>query len=250
MSNNTSNKVHNVNQFKTTMTLAGKEFAAYFQTPIAYVVIWIYLIISGYLFFDRFFIENQLTMRVFFEMQPLILAILVPAITMRIFSEEWKSGSLELLFTLPISHTSLVIGKFLAAFLFLGVNLLFTIFYPITLGFLGNLDWGMVIGGYIGLLLAGGVYIAVGIIVSAVTSDQIISLIIGLLACVLLYFIGQRELIQFLPPFVARIIEYISVSFHTRNLARGLIDLRDVVYFISMIVIGLYITRLLISNRR
>jgi ABC-2 type transport system permease protein len=250
MSNNTTKISFKTNSLKTTLSLAGKEFSAFFQTPIAYVVLCIYLGISGYLFFDRFFLENQLTMRIFFEWQPLILAILVPAITMRIFSEEWKSGSIELLFTLPISSSSLVIGKFIAAFLFLGVNLLFTLFYPITLSLMGNLDWGMIIGGYIGLLLAGGVYIAVGMIVSAITSDQIVSLIIGLTACLFLYVLGLRDIIEFMPPFLARIMEYVSVSFHSRNLARGLIDLRDVVYFLSMIVIGLYITRILITNRR
>ncbi len=250
MENNNTVSSTKTNQLKTAWGLAWKEFTAYFQTPIAYVVLCIYLGISGYLFFDRFFLENQLSMRIFFEWQPLILAILVPAITMRIFSEEWKTGSIELLLTLPISNTSLVLGKFIASFLFLAVNLLFTIFYPITLSSLGNLDWGMIIGGYIGLLLAGGVYIAIGMIVSAVTSDQIVSLIIGLSACLFLYVLGLREIIEFMPPFLARISEYISVSFHSRNLARGLIDLRDVVYFISMIVIGLYATKLLIMNRR
>ncbi|MFW5799321.1 MAG: ABC transporter permease subunit [Spirochaetota bacterium] len=241
---------YSTNQFNNAIYLAKKEFLAYFYSPIAYVVLCIYLGLSGYFFFDRFFLENQLTTRAFFELQPLILAIMVPAITMRIFSEEWKTGSMELLFTLPISRMSLVIGKFIASFLFLAVNLIFTLLYPISLTFLGNPDWGMIAGGYFGLLLAGAVYISIGMIISAVTSDQIVSLIIGLLVCFLLYGIGRQEILEFIPQtFIARIVEYISVSFHTRNLARGLIDIRDIVYFLSVIVIGIYATKLLITHK-
>lgn len=245
----TENNIANrTNQFLNVLSLAKKEFLAYFHSPIAYVVLCIYLGLSGYLFFDKFFLENQLTLRTFFEIQPLILSIMVPAITMRIFSEEWKAGSIELLFTLPISRMGLVIGKFLAAFLFLAVNLLLTLFYPISLTALGNLDWGMIFGGYFGLLLAGAAYIAIGMIISALTSDQIVSLIVGLLACFLLYGMGRQEVLEFIPPVIARFVEYISVSFHTKNLARGLIDVRDIIYFFSVIAIGIYSTKLIITE--
>lgn len=240
---------HKTNTLYTTLSLAKKEFVAYFHSPIAYVVLCIYLGLSGYFFFDKFFLENQLSMRAFFELQPLILSIMVPAITMRIFSEEWKSGSIELLYTLPLSRMSMVLGKFFAAFVFLAVNLLFTLAYPISLSLMGNPDWGMIIGGYFGLLLAGAAYISIGMIISAVTSDQIVALIIGLLVCFLLYGMGRPEILEFMPSFFGRIIEYLSVSFHTKNLARGLIDIRDIVYFLSVIVIGIYSTKLLISEK-
>lgn len=237
------------NQVITVLSLIKKEFFAYFHSPIAYVVLCIYLGLTGYFFFDRFFLENQLSMRTFFELQPLILSVMVPAITMRIFSEEWKSGSIELLFTLPISRMGLVLGKFMASFLFLAINLLFTLLYPISLTALGSPDWGMVFGGYFGLLLAGATYISVGMIVSAITSDQIVSLIVGLLACFLLYGMGRPEILEFIPSVIGRFVEYISVSFHTKNLARGLIDIRDIVYFLSVIIIGLYSTKLLVTER-
>jgi ABC-2 type transport system permease protein len=248
--NDNKNITLHTNQTMSVLRVAMKDFVAYFHSPIAYVVLCIYLFASGFTFFLNFFIENQLSLRLFFEQQPLILSIMVPAITMRIFSEERRTGSIELLFTLPISRMGLVIGKFLAAFFFLAVNLLLTLAYPISLVSLGQLDWGMIIGGYCGLLLTGAAYISIGMIISAITSDQIVSLIIGLAVCTLgLYGIGRPEIINVLPPVFARIVEYLSVSFHTKNLARGLIDVRDIIYFLSVITIGIYFTKYLITER-
>ncbi len=237
------------NQYKTSLGLIKKEFMDYFNSAIAYVVLSIYLGISGYFFFDRFFLENQLSMRAFFELQPLILSIMVPAITMRLFSEEWKTGSFELLLSLPVSRMSLIVSKFVAALLFLSVNLALTLIYPITLSLLGSPDWGMIIGGYIGIIFTGATYIAIGMIISAITSDQIVSLIVGLVACFILYGMGREEILEFLPPFFSGIIEYASVSFHSKNLARGLIDFRDIVYYLSVISVSVYATKLLIRKR-
>jgi ABC-2 type transport system permease protein len=241
---------YHTNQFLNTLRLAGKEFVSFFQSPLAYVFISVYLVVSGLLFFNRFFLHNELTMRVFFEQQPIILSILVPTITMAMFSEEKKSGSIELLFTLPISRTGIVLGKFIAAFLFLCVNLFLTTGYTSALFILGKPDLGMIFGGYFGLIFTGAAYISVGMIVSAITPNQIISLIVGLLSCSILYWIGVPDLfLDFMPPFFGTIISYLSISTHTHTLAKGVVNLRDIIYFLSVIVLALYLTKIIISER-
>lgn len=240
---------HHSNQFLNTVRLAKKEFISFFLSPLAYVFIFVYLIVSGILFFNEFFIHNELTMRLFFELQPKILSILVPTITMGILSEEKKSRSIELLFTLPIARTSLVLGKFIAAFLFLCVNLFLTLGYTSALFILGKPDLGMIFGGYFGLIFTGAAYISVGMIISAITPNQIISLIIGLLSCSILYWIGSPIFINFMPPFFSTILSNLSISTHTQNLAKGVINLRDIIYFLSVIVLSLYLTKIIISER-
>ena len=140
-----------------------KEFSTYFLSPIAYIVISIFLLVTGWFFFTTFFILNQADLRNFFSMLPIIFAFVIPAVTMRLFSEELNVGSYETLLTLPVTYLDVVLGKFLAAVAFVAAMLLPTGLYAVTVFFLGQLDWGPVVGGYIGALLLGGAFSAIGL---------------------------------------------------------------------------------------
>ena len=140
-----------------------KELQAYFVSPIAYIVIAIFLVVTGWFFFTTFFIYNQASLRSFFNLLPMIFAFIIPAITMKLFAEEYNVGSYETLLTLPVSFNDVIIGKFLASLAFVACMLLPTVAYPLCIAFLGQLDWGPIIGGYTGALLLGGAFCAVGI---------------------------------------------------------------------------------------
>ncbi|RJP41708.1 MAG: ABC transporter, partial [Desulfobacteraceae bacterium] len=168
---------------------------------------------------------------------PLVFAFVIPAVTMRLFSEEIQSGSLEILLTLPLTLGQIVAGKFAAGVVMTAAMLAPTLAYPISIAFIGDLDWGPVIGGYIGALLLGGSFAAVGLFASAVTRNQIIAFILGAAICLTLTLIDK--MLFFFPPAVLNIIEYIGADSHFQNIAKGVIDSRDLVYFISVISIGL-----------
>jgi ABC-2 type transport system permease protein len=152
---------------------------------------------------------------------------------MRLIAEERKTGTIELLTTLPVTDTQVILGKFLAAFALLAVALAATLAYPITVSFLGSLDWGPVLAGYLGLLLFSAALLAVGILCSTLTDNQIVAFIVGFILCAGLYYVYWLQF--FMPQAFASIAEYASVSFHLDNMARGVIDSRDVIYYLSLI---------------
>lgn len=215
-----------------------KEFRAYFVSPIAYIVIAIFLLVTGWFFFATFFLYNQATLRSFFSLLPIIFAFVVPAITMRLFSEELNVGSYEILLTLPVTFRDVILGKFLAAVAFLAAMLIPTFSYPITVSFLGQLDWGPVVGGYIGAVLLGAAFSAVGLFASSLTRNQIIAFIIGMAVCFSLTLIDK--MLFFLPRSLLGFLEYLGADFHFQNISRGIIDSRDILYFLSVSFLGLY----------
>ena len=146
-----------------------KEFYAYFLSPIAYIVISIFLVVTGWFFFSTFFLYDLASMRNFFAMMPIIFSFVAPAVSMRLFSEELNVGSYELLLTMPVTIRQVVLGKFLAGAIFMGLMLVPTVSYPLTISFLGELDWGPVLGGYIGAFLLAGSYLARGLWASSLT---------------------------------------------------------------------------------
>ncbi|MBW2600832.1 MAG: ABC transporter permease subunit, partial [Deltaproteobacteria bacterium] len=174
-----------------------KEFMAYFVSPIAYIVISIFLLITGWLFFTTFFLNNQANLRNFFALLPIIFSFVVPAITMRLFSEELNVGSYETLLTMPVTLRDVVAGKFLAALAFVITMLVPTASYPITVSFLGRLDWGPVAGGYIGAILLGAAFCSIGLFASSLTRNQIIAFIIAVAICFVLTLIDK--MLFFLP---------------------------------------------------
>ena len=218
------------------LTIARRELRGYFDSPIAYIVVVTFLLVAGWMFFSPFFLIGQADLRPFFQpnlFSPTALfVILVPAISMRLLAEERKSGTIELLSTLPITDTQIILGKFFAALGLLVAALLATLAYAITAAALGDLDWGPVFSGYFGMVLFSGTLLAIGLFCSTLTDNQIVAFITGFIACAVLYFINW--LTFFLPEGAARFFEYISVSHHLENLARGVIDPRGLLYYLTL----------------
>ena len=232
---------------KQVVQIFKKEFYAYFLSPIAYIVISIFLVVTGWFFFSTFFIYDLTSMRNYFSMMPIIFSFVAPAVTMRLFSEELNVGSYELLLTMPVSIRQVVLGKFLAGTIFMIVMLLPTISYPVTISFLGELDWGPVVGGYIGAFFLAGSYCAVGLFASSLTRNQIIAFIIGLAICFGLTMLSK--ILFFMPETLLGFLGYLGVDMHFANISKGIIDTRDLLYFVSVIFIGLYATHLSIEER-
>ena len=215
-----------------------REFSAYMVSPVAYIVISVFLIITGWFFFTTFFLQNQASLRNFFSLLPLVFAFVVPAITMRLLSEEFSVGSYETLLTLPVTFSDVILGKFLAATGFTAAMLAPTLLYPLTVSVLGTLDWGPVLGGYIGALLLGAAFSAIGLLASSLTRNQIVAFIVGTAICFSLCLIDK--MLFFLPQSLLGFFEYLGADFHFQNIAKGILDTRDILYFISVGFIGLY----------
>jgi ABC-2 type transport system permease protein len=225
-----------------------KEFNDYFISPIAYIVISVFLLVTGWFFFATFFLDNQATLRGFFNMLPIVFAFVIPAVTMRLFSEEFSTGSDEILLTMPVSAAEVIFGKFAAAVAFVGAALVPTLAYAVTVSFLGDLDWGPVVGGYLGALLLAGAFCAVGLLASALTRNQIVAFILGTLICFFLAMVNR--MLFFFPRPALGIIGYLGAGAHFENIAKGVIDSRDLLYFLSVSFLGLYGTRLILDQRR
>ncbi len=226
-----------------------KEFKSYFFSPIAYIVISVFLIIVGWLFFSTFFLDRQANMTRFFSLLPVAFAFVVPAVTMRLFSEEINIGSYEILLTMPVTFRDIIVGKFLAAVGFIGVMLFPTLFYAVSIAFLGKLDWGPVIGGYLGAILLGATYSSIGILASSLTRNQVVAFIIGMAVCLSLTLLIDFMLF-FLPNFLVGIFQYLSANYHFKNIAKGVIDLRDIMYFVSVSFVVLYGTNLIMQRKK
>lgn len=225
-----------------------KELMSYFATPIAYIVITVFLIITGWFFFSTFFLYGQAELRGFFQLLPIMLSFVVPAVTMRLFSEEKNTGSFEILMTLPVSTEGVVVGKLLAGTVFVTVMLAPTLFYAISVALVGSLDWGPVLGGYLGAVLLGGAFSAIGVFSSSLSKNQIIAFIIGLAICLVLVLIDK--FLFFLPAPLLNIFEYLGADYHFRNISKGIIDSRDILYFLSVIAIALIGTTKILEERR
>ena len=215
-----------------------KEFSAYFISPIAYIVIAIFLLVTGWFFFATFFLFNQANLRAFYALLPVVFAFVIPATTMRLISEEINVGSDEILLTMPVTIRDVILGKFLASVALVGAMLIPTVAYPLTVSFMGQLDWGPVVGGYVGAVFLGAAFSAVGLFASALTRNQIIAFIIGLAVCFTLTLIDK--MLYFLPQSLLGVFAYLGADFHFQNIAKGIIDSRDILYFVSICFVGLY----------
>lgn len=229
------------------LCICRKELNVYFTSPVAYIVIAIFLIVTGWFFFSTFFLFNQATLRNFFRLLPVVFAFVVPAVTMRQFAEELNIGSYEILLTLPLRFADIVIGKFMASVAFIAAMLAPTLAYAVIVAFLGALDWGPVIGGYIGALLLGAAFSAVGLFASALTRNQIVAFIVGLAICFVLTLVDQ--MVFFLPHAFLQTLAYLAADAHFENIARGVLDTRDIIYFLSVCFIGLYATLLVLKAK-
>ena len=224
-----------------------KEFKDYFLTPIAYILIAVFLVLTGWFFFSTFFIKDQASMRGFFDLLPLLFAFFIPALTMRLISEEISLGSYELLSTLPVRTHQIILGKFLACLCFVAVLLLPTLIYAFCIDLVGDLDWGPVVGGYVGSLLLGGAYAAIGILASSLSRNQIVAFILAAAVCFTLAFL--EEMLFFVPDTLQGLVSYLGTGPHFDNAARGVLESRDVIYFLSVIFLGLYATNLVLQSK-
>lgn len=224
-----------------------REFRVYFISPIAYIVIAIFLVLAGWFFFSTFFLYNQAELRDFFNLLPMIFAFIIPAVTMRLFSEEFNVGSYEILVTLPVTFRDIILGKFFASVAFIAMMLLPTLSYAISVAALGELDWGPVVGGYLGAILLGASFSAVGLFASSMTKNQIVAFIIGMIICFALTVIDK--LLFFLPEKMLGFFQFIGAGSHFENISRGILDSRDIFYFLSLIFIALYGAHLSVQER-
>lgn len=225
-----------------------RELAAYFFSPMAYIVISVFLIITGWFFTSDLFIMGDSSLRSVFGIIPFIFIFFVPAITMRLISEEKKSGTIELLVTMPIDDLEIILGKYFAALGLLAVAVLFTLPYGLTIMMLGEPDIGMMVSGYVGVILMGAAYVAIGVFASTISKNQVVSFIIAFLIIFILWLISM--FLPLLPASIVPVLQFLSIDYHFQNIARGVIDSRDVLYYFSVIVLMLAMSRLSIESRK
>ncbi len=230
------------------MAITKREIRTYFNSPVAYIVVTVFMLISGYFFFNTLFIEKQAEMRGFFSIAPMLFAFIAPAITMRLIAEEKGSGTLEMLITMPLRDWEVVLGKFLAAMFLLIVLVVMTMAYGVTLSLIGPLDKGPAIGGYLGLLLMGGSYVAIGVMASAFTKNQIVAFIIGFGISFSLYLFGH--IVQLVPQSIQPLVAFLGTNGHFESIGRGVIDTRDLFYYLSIMVVSLSIATTTLESRK
>lgn len=235
---------------RTALVIAKREYLSFLSQPVAYVAITVFLVIVGALFFfvGDFFETNQATLRTFFEWAPVVFIIFLPAISMRLIAEERRSGTLELLITMPVRDSDVVVGKLLGAVAILATALAVTLAYPLVVAWLGEPDVGPIIGGYLGLLLVGTAYLALGLMASSWTSNQIVALILGAVSCAFFYFIDS--LVGAFWKAAQPALAFVSFQAHFQNIARGVIDSRDLIFYLSVTVFAVLTAAYSLESRK
>ena len=239
----TGTTLHNIR------VIARREFISYFATPLGYIVIGMFLLLVGFLMFFAFgfFTSNRASLQPMFTSISWLLPLISPAIAMRTFAEESRTGTLEMLITQPVKDWEVILGKYLGALGLLGVLIVSTFSYPVFISRMGDLDWGPVAGGYLGLLLGGAAYISFGVMVSSFTKDQITAFFVSFIVGAV-FFLMNKALIFF--GGAASVIEYLCPDYHFASIARGVIDARNIIYFCSVIFICLLATARSLESRR
>ena len=238
------------------ITIFRRELGSYFATPVAYVFIVIFLIMSGALTFylGHLYERGQADLNPFFQFHPWLYLFLVPAIAMRLWAEERKTGSIELLMTLPVSTGQAVVGKYLAAWVFIGIAVVLTFPLWITVNYLGNPDNGVIFTAYLGSYLMAGGFLAIGACISATTRNQVIAFIITVVICFVFLLAGSPLVLNFfkawIPQNIVDALSSLSFLTHYASIARGVIDVRDVIYFVSLIGCWLYANALVVDMKK
>ena len=232
-----------------------RELKAYFATPVAYVFLVIFLFFAGYLTFREGFFElRQADMRTFFNNLPLLFVFMVPSTAMRLWAEERKSGSIELLLTLPITVPQAVLGKFFAAWCFLAIALVLTFPVPVTVCYLGSPDIGLIITGYVGSLLMAGGFLAIGSFFSAVSKNQVVSFILAVVACAVLVYAGMPTTLNYLstslPAGLVSAIESVSFQSHFESTLKGVMEFKDISYFVILIIGWITACSIVLNERK
>ena len=237
---------------KQILAITRKELNGYFGSPMALIFIGVFLAATLFSFFwvDTFFARGIADVRPLFRWMPLLLIFLVAALTMRQWSQEAQSGTLEILLTLPVSYWQLVLGKFLAVLTLVGVALLLTISLPITVSMLGNLDWGPVIGGYLAALLMAAAYAALGLFISSRTRHESVALILTVVAGGILYLLGTRGITEFTGETIGNILRAFGTGSRFESIERGVVDVRDLIYYLSLTVLFLALNVFSLDTKR
>ena len=232
-----------------TNLLCKKETDSYFGSPAAYIFLVVFLIFSGWFFASPLFLANSSDMRSIFDMIPLLFMFFVRVITMGLLAKERSNGTIELLTTFPLTDEQIVMGKFWAALKLIVIGLLFTLIHFITIIALGtNIDYGSIICGYFGLILVGGVYASIGMFASSLSNNQIVSFIISFAIIFVLYMMQYS--LFFVPAALAGFFQYISIGYHFSSIARGVIDTRNIIYFLGLIIIFLRLAITVLESRK
>jgi ABC-2 type transport system permease protein len=231
------------------ITLTKKELNSYFNVPLGYIVASVFLIASGWLFMQGFFISGEASMRYFFSLMPVILIFILPAVTMSSWAEEKKSGTAEVLLTLPVENIQAVLGKFFSAFVFLLILLVLTFPVPMMIGNVGVPDQGIIFAGYLGTIFLGAAYIAIGLWISSITKNQIIAFLMALVVIFAFYIVGSSLILDTMPNIVASVGKDLSLSTHFNSILRGVLSLKDLIYYISVIVFFLFLNTRAVAER-
>lgn len=233
-----------------------RELAAYFATPLAYIFIIVFLALAGLLtfFLGNFFERGRADLQPFFSFHPWLYLFLIPAVAMRLWAEDRKTGAIELLLTLPVPIWAAVLGKFLAAWVFCGAALALTFPFPIAVNILGSPDNGVIFGGYVGSWLLAGAYLAVGAAASALTRNQVIAFVLGAAACFLLTVAGTPValgmMVSWAPTPLIDAVASMSALVRFQSIARGVIELVDLVYFLSVMAAFLFVNAALVELKK
>jgi ABC-2 type transport system permease protein len=241
---------------KRVVPVFSREFAGYFTTPLGFIFIDVFLVVTGFFFFDlfKFFANEQASLRNLFMLLPWTYLFFVPAVSMRLLAEEKKVGTLEVLMTLPLRDWEVVLAKFLAAFIFLTAALLLTFPLVVVVARAAapgiGLDYGPIVGGYIGAILMGAAFLAVGIFFSSLTDNQIVAFILSVVTMAVLLLIGLPDIVEYFPSVLQRFASELSLVSHFYSVARGVIDTRDMLYYLSVIFLFVFLTIRSVESRK
>ena len=236
---------------KTIWIIARRELGVFFDSLMAYILIILFLTVTGiltWLYGNDVFISGQANLSVFFFWAYWTLFLFIPAVTMRLIAEEKRSGTIELLLTKPVTDWEFVTGKFLSALILVAITLALTLPYYFTVWKLGPVDHGAVLTGYLGLLLMSGAYISIGIVASCLTSNQIVAFLATLFMGIFFHLLFGLLSSGF-PGFIGRIMNYMSMQTHYESVSRGVLDTRDIIYFLSFMITGLVISEVILARR-
>lgn len=232
-----------------TVTIARREIASYFNSPVAYIFMAAFLLVCGtlFFFFETFFAAGQATMRGYFSLMPIVLSVLAPALTMRLWAEERRQGTYELLLTMPFSDAELVVGKFAAAMAVIVAALALSLPVPLFASLFGRFDAGTIAAEYLGALLMASAVVAIGQAVSGAAKNQMSAFMATVLILLSLSLLSQLTMLIDMPSALASVINWVSLAYHFSSFSRGVADTRDIVYFILITVACLYATTRLLS---
>jgi ABC-2 type transport system permease protein len=243
--------------FGNIVAITKRELTGYFASPVAYVFLVIYLLLAGFFTFSvgmAFFDVGQASLVTFFRWQPWLFLFLVPAVGMRLWSEERRLGTIELLLTMPITSWQAIVGKFVASWLFLGLALLLTFPMVFTVNYLGDPDNGVILASYVGCGLLAGAYLAVSCMTSALTRNQVVSFILAVVICLFLILAGFPPVTniigEWFSPWLVQMVASFSVITHYDNFQKGLVDTRDLVFFLSVMGFALFTTGVILRGHR